>query len=145
MPLEPEGIEAFAGQWFKFLCKKQPAQAGPHALQLLRELESRPQIREMATNPLMLTAVAILYYNNMHLPHGRAELYDDILKWLARSREKPGRRTAKDCLEILQALALGMLASPEGRLEGSTTRLAAEMLAEDKSLDHQWGATGEEA
>ena len=61
-------------------------------------LASRPEIREMAGNPVMLTALAVLQHNDQRLPEYRVELYGSILSWLAAAREDkrglPGRRSA---------------------------------------------------
>ena len=51
------------------------------------------------------------------LPEQRAELYESILVWLARAREKAGRERAETCLRLLGQLALGMQTESRGRNE----------------------------
>ena len=46
-------------------------------------IESRPEIREMSGNAVMLTALAVLQHNDQRLPEYRVELYASILGWLA--------------------------------------------------------------
>jgi hypothetical protein len=46
----------------------------------------------MVRNPVMLTALAVVHWNERRLPEQRAELYESIITWLSRSREqRPGR------------------------------------------------------
>ncbi len=93
-------------------------------------LDSRPEIREMAGNPVMLTALAVLQHNDQRLPEYRVELYGSILGWLASAKEnKEGRPPAEKCLEYMRKLALGMQDAPGGRLAQMNKRSAAEFLA----------------
>jgi len=83
----------------------------------------------MARNPVMLTALAVLHWNNKRLPEQRAELYESIITWLSRSREnRPGRATAERCVELLQELARSMQDHPDGRQVQVARRWAAEAL-----------------
>jgi formylglycine-generating enzyme required for sulfatase activity len=93
-------------------------------------LASRPEIREMAANPVMLTALAVLQHNDQRLPEYRVELYGSILGWLGAAREhKEGRPPAEKCLEYMRKLALSMQDAPAGRLVQMNKRSAAELLA----------------
>ena len=92
-------------------------------------IESRPEIREMSGNAVMLTALAVLQHNDQRLPEYRVELYESILGWLAAAREqKEGRPTAEKCLETMRRLALFMQDAPQGRLVQVNKRTAAEFL-----------------
>jgi hypothetical protein len=102
-------------------------------------LERRAEIREMARNPVMLTALAVLQHNDQKLPEYRVELYESILGWLAAARDsKDGRPTAEKCLEYLRKLALAMQESPSGRMVQINKRAAAELAA------REWGGTIEQ-
>jgi hypothetical protein len=93
-------------------------------------LTSRVEIREMAANPVMLTALAVLQHNDQRLPEYRVELYGSILGWLAAAREqKEGRPPAEECLKYMRKLALHMQDAPEGRLVQINKRSAAEFFA----------------
>ena len=94
-------------------------------------LESRPEIREMATNAVMLTALAVLQHNDQRLPEYRVDLYGSILGWLASAhRHKEGRLGSKECLSYMRRLALHMQDGPDGsRLVQIGKRMAAELLA----------------
>lgn len=115
-PLSPEAIEQYLGQWCRALFPESTESAEKHLAELHGALQAKPEIRRMATNPVMLTALAVVHWNERRLPEQRADLYESILNWLARSREeRPGRQTADQCLRLLQHLALAMLTHPQGR------------------------------
>jgi hypothetical protein len=77
----------------------------------------------------MLTALAVVHWNERRLPEQRADLYESILIWLAKTRENSGRQTAEKCLAILSQLALAMHRQPQGRVTQIGKRLAAELIA----------------
>jgi len=128
--LAPEAVEGFLGHWSRTLHPDSPARAESHRKELSDALHARAEIRRMARNPVMLTALAVVHWNEKRLPEQRAELYDSIVTWLARSREaRPGRESADRCLELLGYLALAMQDQPKGRLTQVSTGPAAEMIA----------------
>ena len=89
-------------------------------------LASRPEILEMAGNPIMLTALAVLQHNDQRLPEYRVELYESILGWLAAAHEhKPGRLPKEKCIAYMRKLALSMQDGPAGRLVQVNKRGAA--------------------
>jgi formylglycine-generating enzyme required for sulfatase activity len=95
-------------------------------------LDKRREIREMARNPVMLTALAVLQHNDQRVPEYRVELYGSILGWLAAARQdKEGRPNAEACLQTMRKLALRMQDAPEGRLVQWNKRLAAEFLMKE--------------
>src|SRR5580658_1234314 len=106
------------------------AEAGSFKKSLQTALDSRPEIAEMATNPVMLTALAVLQHNDQRLPEYRVDLYASILGWLARARQDlPGRHSAEKCLEYMRKLALHMQDSGGGRVVQIGQRSAADFLA----------------
>ncbi len=128
--LEPEAIERFLGHWAGCLHSGEPSRAEAHRKELADALHKRVEIRRMARNPVMLTALAVVHWNERRLPEQRADLYESILTWLARSREqRAGRAAADRCIELLAQLALGMQNQPKGRLTQVSKGRAAEMLA----------------
>jgi hypothetical protein len=92
---------------------------------------SRPEIRDMAGNPVMLTALAVLQHNDQRLLEYRVELYGSILGWLAAAREDKRGLPAEKCLEYMRKLALHMQDAPEGRLVQINKRSAAELFARE--------------
>ncbi len=107
-----------------------PRQRSDHCSELLSALKARPDIRRMARNPVMLTALAVVHWNERRLPEQRADLYESIIRWLSRSREqKPGREKAERAVVLLQELALAMQDHPEGMRTEVSKRWAAEAIA----------------
>jgi formylglycine-generating enzyme required for sulfatase activity len=95
-------------------------------------LASRPEILEMAGNPIMLTALAVLQHNDQRLPEYRVELYESILGWLAAAHQhKDGRLPAEKCIEYMRKLALRMQDEPKGRLVQVNKRSAAELFTRE--------------
>jgi len=129
-PLEPQAIETFLQRWCGALFSENPASSASHLAELSVALRARVEIRRMARNPVMLTALAVVHWNERRLPEQRADLYESILIWLARSREqRPDRPTAERCLMLLQQLALAMQNAPKGRAVQVSKGWAADALA----------------
>ena len=85
----------------------------------------------MARNPVMLTALAVVHWNENRLPEQRAELYSSVIRWLLRAREqKPGRASSEVCERRFRKLALAMQNHPEGRRVQVPKRWAAEAIEE---------------
>ncbi len=128
--LQPPEIRTFFHHFARALAlNDDESKSFKDALELA--LDSRPEIREMAANAVMLTALAVLQHNDQRLPEYRVDLYGSILGWLASARDqKPGRPTAERCLEYMRKLALHMQNAPAGRLVQMNKRAAAEFLAE---------------
>ena len=125
--LEPAEISAFFDHFARALALS-PAESKSFLDALDSALAVRPEIREMAANPVMLTALAVLQHNDQRLPEYRVELYGSILGWLAAAREqKEGRPPAEECLKSMRKLALHMQDAPGGRrLVQINKRAAAE-------------------
>ena len=96
--LDDEAIDAFVANWCRALFPGDPDGAARHQRGLSGEIRSKPEIAEMAVNPVMLTALAVLHWNDKHLPDRRIELYESILGWLARAKQDKGGRVAPDRL-----------------------------------------------
>ena len=129
-PLEPPAIEKFLEHWCHGLFPESAASASRHLGELREALRVRVEIRRMARNPVMLTALAVVHWNERRLPEQRADLYESILMWLARAREKrPGRQSAERCLTLLQQLAPAMQDHPKGRQVEEEKGWAEDVLA----------------
>ena len=107
-----------------------PAQAGRHHAKVVSSLNARPDLRTLAKNPVMLTALLVVDWHEAQLPEQRAELYESVVKWLSASRaDRSGRADASRCVALLGELALAMQTDEEGRRTRVTTRWAAERVA----------------
>lgn len=128
--LESEAIEQFLHHWSNSLYPGNVSGAESHWKELIEALRARIEIRRMARNPVMLTALAVVHWNEKRLPEQRADLYDSIVTWLARSRQnRPGRERAERCLALLGHLALAMQNQPKGRSTQLSLGRAAEMIS----------------
>ena len=128
--LQPDAIEAFLGHWSRCLFPGDERSAREHLRTLAEALHARPAIRGMARNPVMLTALAVVHWNERRLPEQRADLYSSIAGWLARAREsRPGRASSDLVLTLLGHLALGMQNQPKGRIPQISKAAAADIVA----------------
>lgn len=115
-PFDDVAVESFLDLWTIALYPESQQAARAHRDELLAALASRPEIRLLAQNPVMLTALAVVHWNEKRLPEQRADLYESILVWLSRSREqRVGRAPADRCLALLKQLALAMQDHSRGR------------------------------
>jgi formylglycine-generating enzyme required for sulfatase activity len=126
--LERPEIEIFFDHFVKALALTD-AESRHFKQELTIALDGRIEIREMATNAVMLTALAVLQHNDQRLPEYRVDLYGSILNWLAQARQHEGRPKPKECIDLVRRLALHMQDAPEGRLVQINKRAAAEFLA----------------
>lgn len=109
--LERGDIEDFLERWSRAVF---PRQEGYRAA-LLVALEGRREIRRMAKNTVMLTALAVVQWNNRRLPEQRAELYESIIKWLIEGRDsRLAKPLADHHRQWLAELALRMQCGDEG-------------------------------
>jgi len=130
-PLEDEAIETFLRRWCQGLFAGSPADAERHLSELVGALRARPEIRRMARNPVVLTALAVVHWNEKRLPAQRADLYESVITWLSRARmSRAGRLKPERCVAVLQNLALAMQDHPEGRQVQLPRHGAARTLAE---------------
>jgi len=129
-PLEDMAVEGFLTRWCQKLFLGSERQTQKHLAELLKALRLRVEIRRMARNPVMLTALAVVHWNEKRLPEQRADLYESIITWLSRSRERrAGRLPAEICVNRLQELALVMQNHPDGRQVQVPRHWAAEKIA----------------
>ncbi|MBD3341203.1 MAG: SUMF1/EgtB/PvdO family nonheme iron enzyme [Candidatus Lokiarchaeota archaeon] len=134
--LEDDAIENFLMHWSHALHHNDPTKAKEHLDELLEALQNRSEIRRIARNPVMLTAMAVVHWNESRLPEQRADLYESIITWLSRSRQqRPGRMGAKDCVKRLQDLALAMQTHKDGRQTQVGRRWVAEAIQANFSGD----------
>ncbi|MCI0457734.1 MAG: NACHT domain-containing protein [Gemmataceae bacterium] len=130
-----EDIREFARRWYagRPVSGRKPAkkQLDQRAAEFTTAILSHPPLREIASNPLMLTILAALHYANAILPRRRIDLYAKIVEvmletWEASKREaRPG-----DPLHgiVLEAREFGWLLA----------RLALRMQREDCIIRPRW-------
>jgi len=123
------GIKEFVEAWSKGLKGEKTQEAGDLKGELLDAIESNEEISRIARNPLMLTALCVIHWNEKRLPEQRVELYRSVLNWLLRSREsRKGRPNENVTTHRLGMLAFAMQSSKKGRRVSFTLRKAAEAI-----------------
>lgn len=94
LEFRPQDTAAFIDNWFRDVSQKSQAE------ELKRELSAKPRIEALASNPLLLALIAILYQKKGCLPDRRAHLYErcvDLLieQWDEDVSHKPERRRVR--------------------------------------------------
>ncbi|GAA0542911.1 NACHT domain-containing protein [Actinomadura livida] len=116
-PMRRPAVEHFARMWTAAVNAELAADASsrPVADALIREIydDSRPAIRELATNPLLVTILATVYWADGRLPDQRAAVYDRVVEnllriWLARPECRVHSLTRDELLAALEPLAADM-------------------------------------
>lgn len=83
-----------------------------------------PRVRRLATNPVMLTCLCVVHWNEGHLPEGRSRVYRAVIRWLIAQRnelrEKEGRAgglawTDRFAWNAFARLALAMVGGEGGK------------------------------
>jgi formylglycine-generating enzyme required for sulfatase activity len=106
--LDDPRIDGFLLQWCRWLKRGDEAAAQGYYTEL-RPAVAVPSIHILARNPLMLTALAVLHLRRKRLPEQRAELYEQILDWLAdQAVERHPEHSKGDLLGRFGSLALGL-------------------------------------
>jgi len=92
--IEPFGeteIRAFLDHWVAGLhAAEDPealhGEAERYRTDLVSAICDLPRVRRLATNPVMLTCLCVVHWNEGHLPEGRSRVYRAVIKWLIASR-----------------------------------------------------------
>jgi hypothetical protein len=79
LTLDREQQADFTHRFFKSIYIDDEAKAGVVAEGMLGDLRSNAALEDFGYNPLMLTAVCLLYHANKKLPNQRAELYKKLV------------------------------------------------------------------
>ena len=102
----------------------------------LPELESAvlnmPRIRRMAKNPVMLTCLCVVHWNERKLPEGKADLLAAVLRWLLNAKEEKRRHRGYSSTfaeECFKALAWAMTNHKDGKQVRADLTWATEQLA----------------
>ncbi len=101
---------------------------------LIEAILSRPRIRALATNPLMLTCLSVVHWDQGRLPEGRASVYRAILAWLLAARRSQRKAAGYSDLFALRALARLALAMAAGKRKRYVLDLEEAAVAVDDVL-----------
>jgi hypothetical protein len=86
VPFTPEQVETFVDSWYFAITERRHARLNPEirkeskreAVDLIGRIKASAAIRDMASNPLLLTMICHVHYYRGALPGSRSELYDEI-------------------------------------------------------------------
>ncbi len=161
--IEPFGkpeIEQFLEHWVRALHEVEleaplPAEAKAQADKLREAIVREPSVRLIATNPVMLTCLAVVHWNEGALPEGRSRVYQAATRWLIAARTLQRKKAKFNDIFALRAfaqLALDMMSAggEEGvgkrsradlgdAVRAIDSRLEREFPDEDEVGRRQWG------
>ncbi len=134
--LTTEAQNDFLGRWYQaallhgseLVGAEQTQAATERSRELIDALDLRPRLREIASNPLLLTMIALVHQQRVRLPQQRAELYRESLQVLLEQWEHQraggvglaktlGVRDDIDRLALIQPVAYAL--QDRGREEAS--------------------------
>ncbi|UCH97636.1 MAG: metallophosphoesterase, partial [Candidatus Aminicenantes bacterium] len=78
-PLDDEKVNDFIYRWFRVVSGQAEGRAKATAVEMIGDIKNNEHVKVFTQNPLLLTAVCILYLDNQRLPDQRAELYRRIV------------------------------------------------------------------
>lgn len=117
-PLDTDAAQELIHKWFNAVYARLAAigrrrqdAAADQAAQLWEAIQRNERLLEMAANPLLLTVMALLQFNNVRLPDQRAKLYEKLIELLLDLWRK--QNVASDTL----TMSVAQLASEQRRLE----------------------------
>lgn len=120
-PMRRPAVERFSHTWTDAVnaVLTTEGHSGVQADRLIAEIYSpaKPRIRELATNPLLITILATVYWRDGKLPDQRAGVYDRVVEslleiWL--KREECRHLTREELLAALEPLAADMQENASG-------------------------------
>jgi HEAT repeat protein len=104
-PFDDREVRRFVEDWYRAL--EMPGQADS----LVNSIEASDSIRKLASNPLLLTVIALIHLRNVKLPNRRVELYQKAAEtlvdnWMTARRVVPDDWDSEETLhDLLPAIA----------------------------------------
>jgi formylglycine-generating enzyme required for sulfatase activity len=122
--LDAEQQQRFIGNWSRSLHRLLYSLNGPELKQaaarytgdLWHALEQNARVRDLATNPLLLTVIAVIFHNNYVLPEDRAALYEECIEVLLRGGRGKADRAAQQRAQYGGQADLSMGLNPKREL-----------------------------
>lgn len=111
---EPEQTDLFIERWYQALETREWLNKADAAAQVpvLQQATRRPDLQQIARNPLLLTLMATLHSNRTRLPDDRADLYNEVVELLL---QRWNENVNAD-RGLLESLAVPTLKLPDLRL-----------------------------
>ncbi len=122
-PFDDAEIQTFLERWvrgFHGIAEGDPltGEAIEHDRLLKAAIRERPRLGLLASNPVMLTCLCVIHFNEGKLPESKTRVYRAVMRWLIAAREEQRRQAGfNDSLAQrgFACLALAMLAGPAGK------------------------------
>jgi len=149
--IEPFGdreIRTFVDSWVAALHAAESAadlggEGQRYRERLLSAIVKRPRVRRLATNPVMLTCLCVVHWNEGQLPEGRSRVYRAVLRWLIAARGELRERegfTDRFAWRAFARLALAMVSASKKKrsicdLEDGASAIDAAMQREFSELE----------
>jgi predicted phosphohydrolase/energy-coupling factor transporter ATP-binding protein EcfA2 len=134
-PFGADEIHAFVERWVHALFETDPDKASgaterTYANGLVEALRARQELRRLASAPVMLTCLCVVYSHGGGLPEGRAELYRDTIRWLLAARKKQREQAGYhfEPRHPLALLAASLMSADGGKRREIDIGRAAELL-----------------
>jgi len=125
LPFNMDQIETYINRWFTYLYPGNMGIGARNAQAMIAEVRAHKAIADLSENPLMLTAICILYHDGNELPDQRAELYKKFIDNLLHRRFK--KEDAERVHDYLKTLAHKMQMK---RVRGVPRSVATDTLKE---------------
>jgi predicted NACHT family NTPase len=108
--LNEEMIFKFISDWFREVSAQAVGKAADLSKKMIADIRSNKNVFELITNPLLLTAVCILYKDGETVPEQRADLYNRVVERLLAGRFSGAKSVIKvaPAREYLMNLAFTM-------------------------------------
>ncbi len=87
LPFTDDDIRAFVRKWYTAR-ERDPVAASDRAEHLIKTIMAESRIKTLATNPLMLTIIALVHRIEAELPHERVKLYDKCVTAMVQTWEE---------------------------------------------------------
>jgi energy-coupling factor transporter ATP-binding protein EcfA2 len=138
LSLSVEQVNQFIHRWFAYLYPGSAGIGGKNAQAMIGEIKEHPAIRQLIDNPLMLTAICILYHDEKELPGQRAELYKKFIDNMLYRRFSDSEKVHS----FLKTLAFRMHVKGFRGVDGAfaTDALAQVYKRQDSELEEEYEA-----
>ena len=94
-------------RWFRIL-KDDPAEAEQTATEMVQHVGERPELGQLVTNPMLLTAMCVIYDEGARLPQDKHDLYLRIVDNVLHNRYRNDMSELEMAREHLSVVAYGM-------------------------------------
>jgi energy-coupling factor transporter ATP-binding protein EcfA2 len=139
LPFSDEDIKLFVEKWYRAR-EQDLVIRSERTKHLINTVMNEPRIKSLATNPLMLTIIALVHRIEAELPHERVKLYDKCVTTLVETWDRVRGLKYNMRRRLLEKLAYWMHSQPGegGRVrevrEGTLELQLRQMLQNDPKL-----------